>query len=67
MNGLGWDGPVGLSCDDTKLLSALRMYWDGTKHVLVGGTDRPIEVADPEQVQIVMNDSTITKGTKVRL
>ena len=67
LNAVEYPGPVGLSCDDTKLLSGLRLYWDGSKkkHVLVGGTDGPIEIANPDDIEAIMNDPDIAKGTKV--
>lgn len=62
---LDYRGPVALSCDDTKLTSGLRLYWDSSKrmYVLVGGTDGPLEVANPESVQKIMEDEDIPKGT----
>lgn len=68
LDAVHYSGPVGLSCDDTKLLSGLRMFWDTLKqkYLLVGGIDGPLEVADPEQVQAMMDDPAITKGTKVQ-
>jgi hypothetical protein len=37
----GYTGPTALSCDDTKLFSALRLYWDGEQqsHFIVGGVN----------------------------
>ncbi|KAF8220906.1 hypothetical protein L208DRAFT_1318783 [Tricholoma matsutake] len=69
LDAVHYSGPVGLSCDDTKLLSGLRMFWDTSKqkYLLVGGINGPLEVADPEQVQAMMDDPVITKGTKICL
>ncbi|KAJ6459147.1 hypothetical protein C8R47DRAFT_1028273 [Mycena vitilis] len=65
---LNYDGPVGLSCDDTKLFAGLRLYTDKDKQdFLVGGVDGPIRVADPEAMKRLLADPTIVKGTKVRL
>ncbi|KAJ7863670.1 hypothetical protein B0H13DRAFT_1638112 [Mycena leptocephala] len=65
---LMYDGPVRLSCDDTKLLSDLRMYYDAKEKVdyLVGGVDGPIQIANPEEMKKVLADTTIARGTKVR-
>ncbi|PPQ84235.1 hypothetical protein CVT24_004308 [Panaeolus cyanescens] len=51
-----YDGHVALSCDDTKLLPALRLFYDHDNqcHFLIGGTEGPIRVADPNQVQTVL-------------
>lgn len=47
---LAYTGPVGLSCDDTKLSPALQPYWDQvTKcHFILGGSSDPIQVPDVE-------------------
>ena len=34
--GFGWDGPFILAVDDTKVVSALRSYQDGTNWYLAG-------------------------------
>ena len=69
LNALNYDGPVCLSCDDTKLRSALRLYWDGEKnaHFLVGAVGGPIEVPNPEDFKTIMSNPMIMKGTKVRV
>ncbi|CAK5278486.1 unnamed protein product [Mycena citricolor] len=69
LNAINYHGPVGLSCDDTKLFASFRLYWDSEKksHFLVGGTDGPLRVADPEQVKSVIKDAKATKATKIRL
>ncbi|KAJ7245054.1 hypothetical protein C8J57DRAFT_1082457 [Mycena rebaudengoi] len=66
---LNYDGPVNLSCDDTKLFPSFRLYWDNDKksHFLVGGTDGPMRVSDPEQVKSVIAESRARKATKIRL
>lgn len=47
---LGYTGPVGLSCDDTKLSSALHPYWDRDAdcYVILGSCGDPIQVSDVE-------------------
>ncbi|KAH6871759.1 hypothetical protein BKA70DRAFT_1484362 [Coprinopsis sp. MPI-PUGE-AT-0042] len=72
LNTLGYTGPncpVGLSCDDTKLLSGFRLYHDKAEdcHYLVGGTEGKLRVADPEQVRKVLAENKDKKATKVRL
>jgi hypothetical protein len=64
---LNYTGPVGLSCDDTKLFSALRLYWDAEQksHFLVGGVDGPYGVANAEQVREVIEKANVQKATKV--
>lgn len=68
LEALNYDGPVGLSCDDSKLLSSLRLYWDGQKkaHFLVGAVGGPIEVPDPDDIKTLMSDPNVEKGTKVQ-
>ena len=58
---------VALSCDDTKLHSAYRTYWDTSKrvHMLVGGTSEPKVVANPDELQKLLEDSTSAQATKV--
>jgi len=65
---LDYTGPAGLACDDTKLHSALRLFYDReTKaHYLVGGASGPILVPDPKQMEGLMNDSNTVLATKVR-
>jgi hypothetical protein len=65
---LNHTGPVGLSCDDTKLFSSLRLFWDKEKNTyfLVGGVDGPYHVADPDSVRQVISEGKIKKATKVR-
>ena len=67
LNAVEYPGLVGLSCNDTKLLSRLRLYWDRSKkkHVLLGSMDSPREVANPEDIEAIMNNPDIKRGTKV--
>ncbi|KAF8328951.1 hypothetical protein F5887DRAFT_1287968 [Amanita rubescens] len=57
---LGYKGPVCLCCDDTKLLSTFRLYWDAKEqsHYIVGGVDGRYHVPNPEDLK---------KATKIRL
>jgi hypothetical protein len=69
LNTLDFDGPVGLSCDDTKLFATYRLYWDAkeSSYFLVGGTDCPLCVADPDDVKRVIEEAKGEKATKVNL
>ena len=62
-----YSGITALSCDDTKLLSSLRLYYDSAvnRHFLVGAVDGPIEVPNPDAIEGLMSDSRIVRGTKV--
>lgn len=46
LESIGYDGPVCISCDDTKLHPGLKTYWDTEKeqHFIVGTTGDPILV-----------------------
>jgi hypothetical protein len=61
------DGPLGLSCDDTKLFPAFRMYWDSERkaHFVVGGVDGPMRVANPDRLREMLQDLGTVKATKV--
>jgi len=63
---LDYDGPVGLSCDDTKLFATYRLYWDSEKkaYFLVGGVDGPIRVANPDNIKQAIQDAKAQKATK---
>lgn len=67
LQALNYTGPLGLSCDDTKLFASLRLYWDGKQksHFLVGGIDGPYRVADPDAVKEVIDQAKIIKASKV--
>lgn len=67
LKALNYSGPVGLSCDDTKLFSSLRLFCDSDKdsYFLVGGVDGPYLVADAENVKVVIAEGNIRKATKV--
>ena len=66
---MDYDGPLGLSCDDTKLFATFRLYWDLNEksYFLVGGVDGPLRVADAENIKQAMNDARADKATKVGL
>lgn len=64
--GLAYKGPVGLSCDDTKLLGGLRLYWNKAEeaYFLVGAAEGPYRVIDPEKMEEVLKEAKLTKATK---
>jgi len=66
---LDYDGPVGLSCDDTKLFATYRLYWDSkeSSYFLVGGVDGPMRVADPDSVKETIATAKAKKASKVGL
>lgn len=66
---LNYDGPVGLSCDDTKLFGTLRLYWDSEKnaHYLVGTENQPRLVPDPDSMADILKECQSCMATKVRL
>ena len=65
---LKYSGPVCLSCDDTVLLPAWRLYWDTVKqsHFLVGGVGGPTQVLDPDEMDQIIRKKTVSQATKVR-
>ena len=64
---LNYDGPLGLSCDDTQLLAALRPYYDSKteKHYVLGGTDGPMLLAEPDKFSEILKEGQIEKAQKV--
>ncbi|ETW83150.1 hypothetical protein HETIRDRAFT_107270 [Heterobasidion irregulare TC 32-1] len=66
---LNYSGPLGLSCDNTKLLSTLRTYWDAQAECffLVGHTGEPIPIADTAKLEALLKSETLEKATKVRV
>jgi hypothetical protein len=64
---LGYDGPVGLSCDDTKLKASLRTYWDPERkqYLLVGGVGEPRAVANMDEMRQLLENGAPEKATKV--
>lgn len=67
LSALKYDGPMALSCDDTKLLSCLRLYWDPKEnsHFLVGAVGGPLRVLDPELIPQVVAAAKLVNATKV--
>ncbi|KAJ8700697.1 hypothetical protein PTI98_003700 [Pleurotus ostreatus] len=69
LTALGYVGPVGLSCDDTKLLPSLRLYWDKDEnsYFLVGGVDGPIRVVNADEIKQALRDASVVKAEKLRI
>ena len=69
LSSLNYSGPVGLSCDDTKLHPTLRPYWDASRgcHFLVGTTGEPIAVRDEGLLHDILAESKKDAATKVIL
>ncbi|KAL1684578.1 hypothetical protein GGG16DRAFT_68050 [Schizophyllum commune] len=69
LRSIGWSGPVGVACDDTKLFDTWRLYYDAVtkRFYLVGGIDGPILVTNPEKVQELMASLAVKKAKKVRV
>ncbi|KXN82809.1 hypothetical protein AN958_02141 [Leucoagaricus sp. SymC.cos] len=66
---LDYSGPVCLACDDTKLHSTFRLYWNNeeSSYFLLGGVDGPIRVLDPEDLQNTLEKNEGKQATKLRL
>ena len=64
---LAYAGPVGLSCDDTKLSPALQPYWDRDAecYFILGGTGDPVQVLDVESFRELIEEAGVDKATKV--
>jgi hypothetical protein len=64
---LAYTGPVGLSCDDTKLSPGFQPYWDRDAkcYFILGSSGTPIKVPDVESFQRLIEGGEISKATKV--
>jgi hypothetical protein len=64
---LKYDGPLGLACDDTKLLAAFRPYYDKEtdKHYVLGSTEEPMVLANPDELNSIIKKGELEKATKV--
>ncbi|THG99770.1 hypothetical protein EW026_g2653 [Hermanssonia centrifuga] len=69
INKLEYHGPLGLSCDDTKLHPAFRPYYtngdDGC--YILGGTGEPLQIANPDEFNDAVTSGQLEKATKLRL
>jgi hypothetical protein len=64
---LEYNGPLGLACNDTKLLPALRPYYNKAtdKHYVLGSTGEPSILADPDKLKAVLERGEAEKASKV--
>jgi len=65
---LNYTGPLGLSCDDTKLLASFRPYYDEEKkgYFVMGHVGEPFQVIDPASFQHAVDEKQLKKATKVK-
>ncbi|KAL0572455.1 Methionine--tRNA ligase, mitochondrial [Marasmius crinis-equi] len=66
---LSYTGPIALACDDTKLLPALRPYYDKETDAfyVVGNAGEPFRLLDPEAFEAAIHEAGLKKATKLRL
>ncbi|KAG2152842.1 hypothetical protein DEU56DRAFT_977227 [Suillus clintonianus] len=66
---LSYRGPTSLCCDNTKLYSAWRIFWDAEKeaHYLIGGIGEPYLVANLDALREIIKEAKLTLATKMRL
>jgi len=69
LRAVNYEGPVALSCNDSKLFASLWLYWDGEeeKHYLGGAVGGPILVPNPDDIKALMSDPKLVKATEVSL
>ncbi|CAL1711140.1 unnamed protein product [Somion occarium] len=69
LKSLNYDGPVALSCDDTKLSASWRLVQKSEDEglLLIGGIGGPIRVPDPAAAQAIIDSGKVSEATKVRL
>ncbi|KAI0054688.1 hypothetical protein BV25DRAFT_1816702, partial [Artomyces pyxidatus] len=69
LDDLKYGGPVGLACDDTKLLPSLRPHYDSERecYVLLGCVGKPMVLADPEELSRVIRQGKVEKAKKIRV
>lgn len=67
LKALDYNGPLGISCDDTKLHATLWTYWDSQadQHFLVGHTGDPMPIANPQELQEILRSAELEKATKL--
>ncbi|KAG7095522.1 hypothetical protein E1B28_006260 [Marasmius oreades] len=66
---MAYNGPVALSCDDTKLLPALRPYYDKPNdcYYVIGAVGKPLILGGPDEFRDIVKEGVIVKATKLRL
>ncbi len=69
LNGLQYDGPVGLMCDDTKLHPAFQPFYDRDRggYCILGSTGEPFLLSDPAEFEAILKEGKLKKATKIRV
>lgn len=64
---LDYEGPVALSCDDTKLLPSLHPYFDKERdgYFIMGNAGEPYRLMDPNAFERVVTSGQLQKASKV--
>ena len=67
LSSLDYEGPVSLSCDDTKLSPGLDPVYDQVsgKYLVLGGTGTPLQIAEPEELAEAIAEGRIQEADKV--
>lgn len=67
LDSINYSGPVGLSCDDSKLFPAFCPYFNLKEQVyyVVGSTGAPLRIADLEDFDAQLKQGLLAKATKV--
>ncbi|KAG8707407.1 hypothetical protein FRC11_007462, partial [Ceratobasidium sp. 423] len=69
LSSVGYKGPVSLACDDTKLMPALKTYYDAStkQWYLLGGTTGAIAIGSTEELTSILKEGKVSKAPKIRL
>jgi len=66
---IDYDGPVALSCDDTKLLASFRPYYDKELdgYFVMGHVGKPFRLLDPTSFSEITDTNGLEKASKLRV
>ncbi|KAK1223302.1 hypothetical protein PQX77_013840 [Marasmius sp. AFHP31] len=66
---MNWNGPVAVSCDDTKLTPALRPYYNKAEdqYYLIGAVGKPLILPSLDEFKKIVTQGLAEKATKVAL
>ena len=66
---IDYDGPVALSCDDTKLLASFRPYFDKELdgYYVMGHVGEPLRLLEPSSFSDMTGNNNLEKASKLRL
>jgi len=66
---IDYNGPVALSCDDTKLLASFCPYFDKELdgYYVMGHVGKPFQLLDPSSFNDITGNSDLEKASKLRL